>query len=278
MAICREPANRHLTFALSGLCGKNIAVDPKHGTGQVAKSKDELAQEKQTVAAAALRFVRNGMKLGLGSGSTSHVFIRLLGEELKKGTLRVSGVAASKESEQVAREAGVPIIEPECGLKLDLAVDGADEITHDLALIKGGGGALLREKVVERASRYFLVIGDSSKLVEKLGAFKVPIEVVPFSLPWVIDELTALNGKPRQRNLGERPYLTDQHNYIVDCDFGLIDDPKALACNLEQVPGIAEHGLFIGYADAALLADGSDVRVIKPGRPQTRLTTFDQLP
>lgn len=242
------------------------------------KSKDQLAQEKIVAAEAALRFVRSGMRLGLGSGSTSHAFIRLLGKQVSSGALRVSGIAASRESELIAREEGIPLIEPAQGLKLDLAVDGADEITSDLALIKGGGGALLREKVVERASRYFLVIADSSKLVERLGAFKVPIEVIPFSLPWVLDELKELEGNPAQRVGSNQPYLTDQQNYIVDCDFGLIADPTGLASKLEQIPGIAEHGLFIGYANAALLADGSEVRVLKPGKATRRLTQFDALP
>ena len=242
------------------------------------KSKEHLAQEKKVAAEAALRFVRSGMLLGLGSGSTSHVFIRLLGKQVQTGALSVSGIAASQESEQIAREEGIPLIEPAQGLKLDLAVDGADEITPDLALIKGGGGALLREKVVERASRYFLVMADSSKLVERLGAFKVPIEVIPFSLPWVLDELKELGGSPAQRMASNLPYLTDQQNYIVDCDFGLIPNPARLADKLEQIPGIAEHGLFIGYANAALLADGSEVVLIKPGQQARRLTQFDALP
>lgn len=242
------------------------------------KSKEQLAQEKGAAARAALKFVRSGMRLGLGSGSTSHVYIRLLGEQVRAGTLKVSGIATSKDSEQLARQVGIPLIEPARALKLDLAVDGADEIAPGLALIKGGGGALLREKVVERASQYFLVIADSSKLVENLGAFKVPVEVLPFSLPWVMDELEALGGRSVQRMNADRPYLTDQHNYILDCDFGLIADPKTLASKLEQIPGIAEHGLFIGYANAALVADGSEVMVVKPGQPSRPLSQFHALP
>jgi ribose 5-phosphate isomerase A len=245
------------------------------------KSKEQLAQEKQAVARTALRFVRSGMKLGLGSGSTSHCFIRALGQQVRSGNLIVEGIATSKESEEVAREAGIPLIEPARGLKLDFAVDGADEMDADLALIKGGGGALLREKVVEHESRYFLVIADSSKLVEKLGAFKVPVEVIPFSLPWVMDELEALGGKPLQRmehDRPDRPYVTDQQNYIVDCDFGLIADPRVLARQLEQIPGIAEHGLFVDYANAALIADGDEVKLLRPGEPPRALEQFNNLP
>jgi len=242
------------------------------------KTKDQLTQEKQVVARAALKFVRSGMRLGLGSGSTSHCFIRLLGEQVRAGELRVEGLATSKDSEGLARESGIPLIEPRRGLKLDLGIDGADEIDPDLELIKGGGGALLQEKVVERACRYFLVVADSSKLVDKLGTFPLPVEVVPFSLPWVLDELESLGAKPVQRIREGRPYLTDQQNYIVDCHFGGIGDPRALATELEAIPGIAEHGLFIDYANAALIADGGDVRVLRRGQSARPVSEFNDLP
>ena len=244
----------------------------------VSKSKEQLAEEKQVVARAALGFVRSGMRLGLGSGSTSHCFIRLLGEQVRKGVLRVEGIATSKDSERLARECGITLIEPARGLKLDLGIDGADEIGPQLELIKGGGGALLREKVVERACRYFLVIADSSKIVPCLGAFPLPVEVIPFSLPWVLGELEELGGKPVQRMSGDRPYMTDQQNYIVDCHFGKIKDPRRLASNLETIPGIAEHGLFIDYAKAALTADGEQVSVWLAGKPACPLPNFSELP
>lgn len=244
------------------------------------KSKDHLAEEKQAAAQAALKFVRSGMRLGLGSGSTSHCFIRLLGAQVCSGALRVEGIATSKDSERLARECGIPLLQPARGLKLDLGVDGADEIAPDLALIKGGGGALLREKVVERACRYFLVIADSSKLVQRLGAFPLPIEVIPFSLPWVLDALESLGGNPVQRMTAGRdhPYLTDQENYIVDCHFGVIADPAALASRLEATPGIAEHGVFVGYANAALIADSAGVKLLQSGRNPRPVSEFDALP
>lgn len=244
----------------------------------VSKSKEQLAEEKQAAARAALKFVRSGMKLGLGSGSTSHCFIRLLGEEVRKGKLQVEGIATSKDSEGLARECGILLVEPARGLKLDFGVDGADEIGPELDLIKGGGGALLREKVVERACRYFLVIADSSKIVPQLGAFPLPVEVIPFSLPWVLDELEELGGKPVQRMCSSQPYLTDQQNYIVDCHFGTIEDPRGLASKLEAIPGIAEHGLFIDYANAAIIADGSDVRVFRRGHDVRLIKEFEALP
>jgi ribose 5-phosphate isomerase A len=245
----------------------------------VSKTKDQLADEKQAAARAALKYVRSGMRLGLGSGSTSHCFIRLLGEQARSGELRVSGIATSKDSERLARECGIPLIEPARALQLDLGVDGADEIGPDLELIKGGGGALLREKVVERACRYFLVIADSSKIVQRLGAFPLPVEVIPFSLPWVLDELEVLGGKPVQRMCDpQTPYFTDQQNYIVDCHFGGITDPRWLASKLETTPGIAEHGLFIDYAKAALVADGSEVMVLRRGQGVRPISQFETLP
>ncbi|HVO62793.1 MAG TPA: ribose-5-phosphate isomerase RpiA [Terriglobales bacterium] len=245
----------------------------------VSKTKEQLAEEKQAAARAALKFVRSGMKLGLGSGSTSHCFIKLLGEKVCHGALRVEGIATSIDSERLARECGIPLVEPSRGLKLDLGIDGADEIGPDLQLIKGGGGALLREKVVERACRYFLVLVDSSKIVPKLGEFPLPVEVIPFSLPWVMDELVALGGNPVQRTvpgLGHA-YITDQQNYIVDCHFGVIEDPRALAAELEAIPGIAEHGLFIDYAAAALVADRAEVQFLRRGRPVCRVEDVSEL-
>jgi ribose 5-phosphate isomerase A len=246
-----------------------------------SKTKEQLAEEKRAAARAALKFVRSGVRLGLGSGSTSHDFIRLLGEQVRSGALRIEGIATSKDSERLARECGIRLIEPARGLKLDLGVDGADEITPRLELIKGGGGALLREKVVERACRYFLVIADSSKLVERLGAFPLPIEVIPFGLPWVLDQLQALGGNPVQRMLSgptARPYLTDQRNYIVDCHFGVIEDPRELASELGATPGIAEHGLFIDYANAALVADGPEILVLQQGKVKRPISQFKTLP
>ena len=231
------------------------------------ESKAQLEKEKQAAAAAALRFVKPGMKLGLGSGTTSHHFIRFLGERVRRGELKVEGVATSKQSEELAREAGIPLIEVRRGLRLDLAVDGADEIGPELALIKGGGGAHLREKVVAAAADYFLVIADSSKLVAKLGGFPLPLEVVPFALPWVTDRVEPLGATVTQRvdrETPSRPYLTDQQNYILDCRFGTIERPAELASVLEKIPGIVEHGLFIGYARAALIARGEEVSVLYP--------------
>jgi ribose 5-phosphate isomerase A len=243
--------------------------------------KDQHDAEKRAVAGAVLRWVRTGMRLGLGSGSTAHCFIELLGDRVRRGELSVEGVATSQESEELARQSGITLITPVRGLVLDLDVDGADEIAPDLSLTKGGGGALLREKVVARASRYFLVVADSSKQVQHLGAFPLPVEVVPFTLPWVMDEISKIGGNPVLRMKPDstaQPYLTDQRNYILDCKFGAIEFPADLATRLEKIPGIAEHGLFLGYANAALIARGSDLLVLRPNVAAKPIENFQALP
>lgn len=243
--------------------------------------KEQLDKEKQLVAQAAMAFVKSGMKIGLGSGTTSHYFVRLLGEKVRAGELKVEAVASSRETAALAQMAGITLMEPQRRLRLDLAVDGADEIAPDLSLIKGGGGAHLREKVVVAAAAYFLVIADSSKLVQRLGAFPVPLEVIPFAAPWVMDQVEALGGMPVLRMERESvtiPCLTDQQNYILDCRFPEIDHPAQLAAQLEKVPGVVEHGLFVGYARAALIAQGADVMLVQPSTEPRPLSDFRELP
>jgi ribose 5-phosphate isomerase A len=243
--------------------------------------KDQHDAEKRAVAEAALRWVRTGMRLGLGSGSTSHCFIEALGEGVRRGELSVEGIATSRDSEELARKSGITVITPHRGLVLDLDVDGADEIAPDLSLIKGGGGALFREKVVAYASRYFLVLADASKQVQKLGAFPLPIEVVPFTLPWVMDGISKIGGTPLLRTKAgssEQPYLTDQQNYILDCKFGVIEFPAELAGKLEKIPGIVEHGLFLGCANAALIARGSELLVLRSNLAAEPIAKFQALP
>jgi len=243
--------------------------------------KDQHEAEKRTVGEAALRWVRSGMRLGLGSGTTSHWFIKELGERVRRGELNVEGIATSRDSEELARECGIPLITPRQGLVLDLDLDGADEVAPDLSLTKGGGGALLREKVVARASRYFLVLADASKLVQMLGAFPLPVEVIPFTVPWVMDEIVKIGGSPVLRmkpDSGSEPYLTDQQNYILDSKFEPIESPADLASRLEKIPGIAEHGLFLGYANSALIARGSEVLVLRPNVGPEPIDKFQTLP
>jgi ribose 5-phosphate isomerase A len=258
-------------------------VTASHGEDRVRtpKTKEQLELEKKAVARAALRFVKSGMKLGLGTGSTAGFFIQMLGERVRGGELNIEAVGSSKRSEALAREVGIPLTEVRRGLRLDLAVDGADEIGPRLTLIKGGGGAHLREKVVAAAADYFLVIADSSKPARRLGAFPVPVEVVPFAAPWVMDRIAPLGATPVLRMDQEsqsRPYLTDQQNYILDCHFRVIEQPARLASKLEKIPGIVEHGLFIGYARAALVAHGERVRMLLRNGASEPLSSGDKLP
>lgn len=246
-----------------------------------SKKQDIVDKEKQRAAAQALRWVRDGMLVGLGSGSTAAYFIQLLGDALRAGQLQVQATATSLASEALARSVGIPLLDPQRGLRFDLTVDGADEIGPQLALIKGGGGALLREKVLATASDYLLIIADSSKLVPQLGQFPLPLEVVPFALPWVLDAVTQLGGNPALRvdkKKAPQPALSDQGNFLIDCHFKSLPDPAELALQLQAIPGIVEHGLFIGLASAAVVAQDEKLLVLRAGAEPADATHFTDLP
>jgi ribose 5-phosphate isomerase A len=219
---------------------------------------------KRMAARRALEYVEDGMLLGLGSGTTSTMFIQELGERVKQG-LRVRGIATSTASQQLAESLSIPITNFDESPVLDLAVDGADEVGPGLALIKGGGGALLREKIVASAARRFIVIADSSKLVDHLGRFPLPVEVIQMALPIVTRKLAAfgVNPKLRHRPDGSR-YITDEGNYILDCVCGEIANPAKTAAEIRGIAGVVEHGLFLGMASLALIA--SDQGVMKVGK------------
>lgn len=216
-------------------------------------------EAKRMAARRALEFVEDGMRLGLGSGTTSAIFIQELGARVKQG-LRVRGIATSIASEQLAQSLSIPITNFDESPELDLAIDGADEIGPGLALIKGGGGALLREKIVESAARKFIVIADSTKLVAQLGRFPLPVEVIKMALPIVTRKLEALglNPKLRRRQDGSN-YITDENNYILDCACGAIPDPVKTAAQISSIAGVVEHGLFLGMASFALIAGDKGV-------------------
>ncbi|ETS14250.1 ribose-5-phosphate isomerase A [Bartonella quintana JK 12] len=218
-----------------------------------------VQQLKKRAAAKALEFVQDDMRLGIGTGSTANEFIRLLGERVADG-LRVTGVATSQYSEQLCRKFGVPITTLEQMPELDLDIDGADEIGPEMTLIKGGGGALWREKIVAAASRAMLVIADETKVVKTLGAFALPIEVNPFGMPAtrrliekVADDL-GLSGEIILRMNGENPFKTDGGHFIFDAFWGCILQPRLLSEALLAIPGVVEHGLFWGLASRAIVA------------------------
>lgn len=246
-----------------------------------SQTQPQLAQEKQLVAATAASWVRDGMLVGLGTGSTAAPFIELLGQRIKEEGLKIQATATSKASDELARRVGIPMVEPRRGLRFNLTVDGADELDPQLRLIKGGGGALLREKVIATASDYLLIVADSSKAVAQLGRFPLPLEVVPFALPWVLDAVAALGGAPVVRVDKQNPEAlaqSDQHNLLVDCHFEAIENPEALALKLKTIPGLVEHGLFLGLAKAAVVVQGGEVQVLRAGQPATAAHKFAELP
>ncbi len=226
---------------------------------------------KESAALSALDLVQDGMRLGLGSGSTAARFVEALGNKVAQG-LNVLCVPTSEATRAQAMRLGIPLTTLNETPHLHLTVDGADEIDDQLRMIKGGGGALLREKIVATASAKMVVIADASKLVETLGHFPLPVEVVRFGFVAtrrLVEAIAAEAGCEgeitlRQERSGE-PFVTDEGNVILDCAFGRIPEPEVLAFALKRVPGVVEHGLFLGIADAAILASEAGVRVLRPG-------------
>lgn len=220
---------------------------------------------KKEAAAAALELVTDGMRLGIGTGSTADEFVKLLAEKVKGG-LDIIGVPTSIKTQELCDSLGVPLATLEEVPELDLVIDGADEVDGDFQLIKGGGGALLREKIVAHASRAMAVIADDSKLVDTLGAFPLPIEVNKFGLTAThhgIREAAnslGLEGEIVLRGGEASPYVTDGGHFILDASFGHISDAPALSEKLLLIPGVVEHGLFLGYAKVVFLAGSGGVR------------------
>jgi len=232
----------------------------------VFMTMDEL---KRQAAAQALEHVRDGMKLGLGTGSTAKHFVELLGERVQGG-LRVVGVPTSEATRADAQRCGIPLTTLDDIDRLDLTVDGADEIDPALNLIKGGGGALLREKIVAAASDRMIVIADESKWVTALGRFPLPVEVIPFGLAATrraIGQAFAECGASGQMVVRKAKdghvFVTDGGHWIIDAHLGLIQDAPRLASLLTSIPGVVEHGLFIGLASTAMLAGAQGIRVFE---------------
>ena len=214
---------------------------------------------KLHAAQRALELVEPGMAVGLGSGSTATIWIKLLGEKVRDQGLKIRAIASSDDSERLGRSYGIPIVTFEECKKLDLTIDGADEVAPQLALIKGGGGKLLREKIVASASKRFVVIADESKQVEKLGKFPLPVEVIPMAVPLVNEELRHLGFTPTVRVHDGKPYITDEGNLILDCSGLLIDHPGSMAAKLDSIVGVVEHGLFLGMANLAIIAGETQI-------------------
>lgn len=223
-------------------------------------------QEKWAAARYALRFVREGDVVGLGSGSTATDALRLLGGRVRAG-LKIRGIATSRHSARLAARLGIPLITFDDSPQIDVTIDGADEIDTGLRLIKGGGGALLREKIVASASRKVVIVADSHKWVRTLGKFPLPVEIIPFARALLARRISALGASVRLRKDARgKPYITDEGHWILDCRFGRIRNPEALAQKLSQMPGVVEHGLFIGYAHVVVLARGPAIKVYRRNR------------
>ena len=224
---------------------------------------------KIEAAREALSHVEDGMRLGIGTGTTANEFIRLLAERVKAG-LSISGVSTSERSTALCTELGIKLQTLEQLPELDLTIDGADEFDPDLNLIKGGGGALLREKIVAAASKRMIVIADESKAVDVLGKFPLPIEVNQYGLratEVAIAKVAAghgLSGPTTLRMTNGAPFVTDGGHFILDASFGRIPDPRALSISLHNVPGVVEHGLFLGMAELAIVAGVDGVRTVRP--------------
>ena len=219
-----------------------------------------LDHEKQAAARAAVALVEPGSIVGLGSGSTATYVIRFLGEHVRDG-LKIIGIPTSQKIKQLAEQLGIPLATLDEHPQIDIDIDGADEIDPQLNLIKGGGGALLREKIIASASRRFIVVGDSSKQMAHLGKFPLPVEVIPFAQSLIAKRIAVLGAQVSLRGAGN-PLVTDEGHHILDCTFGEIVDPSALAEKLRAIPGVVEHGLFIGMAEMALIGkDGGVVQL-----------------
>lgn len=218
---------------------------------------------KRAVARRAAELVRDGMMLGLGTGSTAKHLLYALAERMKDG-LRFTGVPTSETTKKLALELKIPVVEIDEAEQIQLAIDGADEITSELNLMKGGGGAFLQEKMVAFAAEKFVVIGDETKLVDHLGKFPLPVEIVPYGIERIKRHITSTGCKRvslRYRN--DTIYVTDHGHFVLDCHFDIISNPARLNVTLKEIPGVVETGLFLGMADTAIIgyADGKIIEL-----------------
>ncbi len=229
---------------------------------------DPVVLMKQAVGKAAADRVQSGMVVGLGTGSTTAYAIQYIGERLQAGDLKdIKGIPTSFQAIVLAKQYGIPLTTLDEVDKIDLAIDGADEVDPNKNLIKGGGAAHTREKIVDALAAYFIVVVDSTKIVDRLGStFLLPVEVLPLAMTPVMRAITQLGGKPELR-MGVRkagPVITDQGNFVIDVKFDRIDDPAALEKKLNNIPGVLENGLFVGVTDLVLIGE------VKDGQPIVR--------
>lgn len=222
-------------------------------------------KEKKIAAIKSVSLIKNGMVIGLGSGSTAAYMIRKLGEEVEKG-LSIKGVPSSKKTAQLAQDVGIPLISLEEAITLDINIDGADEFDPQFRLIKGGGGALLREKILAHNSKLNVIIADSGKEVNTLGKFKLPVETIPFATQTILAEFNKMGLKPVLRKLSGGAYGTDENNNIIDIDIFGIKDMDKLNNTLIEIPGVVETGLFLKSTDIIIMGKGDETIFLRNNR------------
>lgn len=229
----------------------------------MAAELSPIDKAKFVAAKRSVEFVQNGMKVGLGTGSTAAWMVRCLGERVRTEGLQIVGVPTSTRTAELARAVGIKVVSLDEAKWLDITIDGADEVDQNLALIKGGGAALLQEKIVATASDQMIVIADAAKEVQQLGAFPLPIEVIPFGwqttkalVEETLESLDVLSREVTLRMNGDRPLLTDENNYILDLHLRRIGNARQMALILNQIPGVVENGLFIDICDVLVLGYG----------------------
>ncbi|PZP49311.1 MAG: ribose 5-phosphate isomerase A [Pseudopedobacter saltans] len=219
---------------------------------------------KQLAGEKAVEYVKSGMKVGLGTGSTAYFTIQEIGRRYKNEGLDIQAIATSIESENLAKEWGVPLVSFADIDHLDVTIDGADEADHQLNLIKGGGGALLREKIVASATKFYVIVADERKYVEQLGKFGLPVEIIPFAWEETFRQVSALGCTPKRREKDGEIFITDNHNFIFDCDFGFIQDAYKVNDQLHNIPGVVETGLFLDKTDVFIIGKNSgELEIIK---------------
>ncbi len=223
-----------------------------------------MISEKQRAAEAAVEYVKDGMIVGLGTGSTTEFAVKKRGERVRDG-LAIRGIPTSDVTKVQAEEEGIPLIDFSETMYIDLTIDGADEIDINLNMIKGGGAALLREKIVASASKEEIIIVSHEKFVKQLGSFPLPVEVIPFGWQIIFNQLETLGGSPDLRLKQGQPLLTDQGNYIIDCRFRQILDAAQLEQRLNMIPGVVENGLFTGLCTRMIMAEGKKIVVKERG-------------
>lgn len=222
---------------------------------------NQINKNKQLAGEKAIEFIEDGMTVGLGSGSTVNLMLKKLGERVEKGLI-IKGIPTSLKTERLAKELGIPLTNFSDVDKIDLAIDGADEVDAQLNLLKGGGGSLVREKIVDAAADKLIIIVDESKIVSYLGAFSLPVEVVPFGWERTAGNISKLGCVPNLRKINNEIFVSNNHNYILDCKIAVIKQPKQLHAQLKSLVGVVETGLFADMADKVIVAkqDGIEIR------------------